>query len=200
MFNGIQTLDIDRLWWSNGSTECDRLQNLCFGKIRLWPKRQRLPETGRLTKQWKICSIWQTLSTYHLGGVCLNEVKNFSSVNKYVKKKLTHSATLSLEILLSDIANCQFDDTNSATTLSILFINNSEPLCVWYEFKHAHNFVSIILLFVVWIRYSGAIGARRTGTFLQRALPPSTPFPCNTSGQRSQFVPDSVHQLRPGKH
>lgn len=54
-------------------------------------------------------------------------------------------------------------------------------------------------MFVVLFSYSGRIGARSSGTYLQRALPPSAPFPCETAGQRSQVVPDSVHQLRPGK-
>lgn len=55
--------------------------------------------------------------------------------------------------------------------------------------------IPLILLF----SYSGRIGARTEGIYLQSTLPASVPFPCERAGQRSQTVPDSVHQLRPGK-
>lgn len=61
--------------------------------------------------------------------------------------------------------------------------------------EHLNTTIVFILLF----SHSGRIGARSKGTYLQRVLPKSVPFPCERADQRSQIVPVSVHQLRPGK-
>lgn len=45
---------------------------------------------------------------------------------------------------------------------------------------------------------AGDTGKRKSGTFLQKQLPPKIPFPCRKYRQRSAIVPDNVHQLRPG--
>lgn len=48
------------------------------------------------------------------------------------------------------------------------------------------------------ISVAGKTGLRKSGTFLQQPLPPTTPFPCRKYGHRSVVVPNSVHELRPG--
>lgn len=49
------------------------------------------------------------------------------------------------------------------------------------------------------ISLTGNIGERNQGTFLQQPLLPTASFPCRKAGHRSELIPNSVHQLRPGK-
>lgn len=71
-------------------------------------------------------------------------------------------------------------------------------LIFWFFFFVFFNFCFASHYTKKKIRILGGTGKRQNGNFLQKRIPDSVPFPCRTQGHRSEFVPNSVHQLRPG--
>lgn len=66
-------------------------------------------------------------------------------------------------------------------------LDASTPIRMFYRgFREIYN------------RLLGPTGDRVKGAFLQAHVMPNVPFPCDTRGYRSDKVPTSVHQLRPG--
>ncbi|XP_039428997.1 phospholipase B1, membrane-associated-like [Culex pipiens pallens] len=66
-------------------------------------------------------------------------------------------------------------------------LDASMPIRMFYRgFREVYN------------RLLGPTGDRVRGAFLQPHVMPNVPFPCETEGYRSERVPTSVHQLRPG--
>ncbi|XP_055628355.1 phospholipase B1, membrane-associated-like isoform X1 [Toxorhynchites rutilus septentrionalis] len=66
-------------------------------------------------------------------------------------------------------------------------LDASTPIRMFYRgFREIYN------------RLLGPTGGRVEGSFLQPHVMPNVPFPCDTRGYRSDKVPTSVHQLRPG--